>query len=84
MLTNKEIENLATARQNTTLKALLNNITRELKMGTDTSIKSTSSPREGTGVIKELVEDCIFPASNLWVTYSSSGAISHTSTATVV
>jgi hypothetical protein len=48
---------------------------RKLEIGTNTSIKTPSSPREGPGLIRELVEDWIFPASKLWVTYSSSGAI---------
>jgi hypothetical protein len=57
---------------------------RKLEIGTNTSIKTPSSPREGPGLIRELVEDWIFPASKLWVTYSSSGAIPHNSTTTAV
>jgi len=100
----KEIETLATVRQNvlhtgntgvcnTTLEGHLN-ITRELvlflpserklEIGTNCSSKSPVSPREGPGLIRELVEDWIFPASKLWVAYSSSGAIPHNSTTTAV
>ena len=90
-LLSKETELLAAVRKsvlvtgntgvcNTTLEGHLN-ITRELvlflspdkklEIGTGNTANKTS------GLIKELVEDWIFPASKLWVVYNTSGEISH-------
>ena len=52
---------------------------RKLEIGCS---KGESGP--GGGLIAELVEDWIFPASKLWVAYSTSGQIPHSSTTTAV
>jgi len=44
---------------------------KKLDIGTGKVSNGTS------GLIRELVEDWIFPASKLWVVYNSSGDISH-------
>ena len=90
-LLSRETEILASVRQsvlttgmtgvsNTTLEGHLN-ITRELVMFLSTEKKldiGTGKVSNGTsGLIRELVEDWIFPASKLWVVYNSSGDISH-------
>ena len=49
----------------------------------DRKLEISCSKRE-SGLIAELVEDWIFPASKLWVAYSSSGQIPHSSTTTAV
>ena len=49
---------------------------RKLDIGTGNSGGNNNSS-SGGGLIRELVEDWIFPASKLWVVYSASGDISH-------
>ena len=90
-LLSREIELLANVRQsvlvtgntgvsNTTLEGHLN-ITRELVLFLTSDKKleigTGNVAHKTTGLIKELVEDWIFPASKLWVMYHSSGDISH-------
>ena len=90
-LLNKEIEFLSNVRQsvlvsgvtgvsNTTLEGHLN-ITRELVMflTPDRKLEIGTGNTNSEGLIKELVEDWIFPASKLWVLYNSSGDITHDS-----
>ena len=64
-------------------------ITRELELflppdrKLEIGCSKGESGAEG-GLIAELVEDWIFPASKLWVAYSTSGQIPHSSTTTAV
>ena len=86
-----EIDILTTVRQNvmtsgstgvcnTTLEGHLN-ITRELLMflPAEKKLEIGCGKGEGSGLIRELVEDWIFPASKLWVMFNSNGDMSHDS-----
>jgi len=96
-LLTKQIETLASVREsvmktgstgvnNTTLEGHLA-ITRELVLFLTTDKKLEIGCSKGDvsgGLIRELVEDWIFPASKLWVTYSTSGQIPRNCTTTAV
>ena len=91
-LLSKEIEWLSAVRESVhrtgrtgvctaTLEGHLS-ITRELVLFLPAEHKLEMG-REG-GLVRELVEDWVFPASKLWVQYSTSGKIPHNSTITPV